>query len=147
MGVPVTLGVKIYIRRIFPIQNERDERMQRVLVTEAVPGTTLTHIDDCHVLVVQTKKHYPESIDFDKFLLMKIRELLVTCVNKDDLTESVEVRLDPTDRKKDILGKLRLRLHKPAAQLQIYKCYSGKTILDRCSEPYIKGKQIPPLFN
>jgi hypothetical protein len=33
--------------------------MQKVIVTEAVKGESLTHIDDCHVLVIQVgyKEH------------------------------------------------------------------------------------------
>ena len=55
-GTAVTPGARIFIRRIFPIQDENDEKMmQKVIVTEAIKGESLTHIDDCHVLVIQVK--------------------------------------------------------------------------------------------
>jgi hypothetical protein len=55
-GTPVTPGARIFIRRIFPIQDENDEKMmQKVIVTEAIKGESLTHIDDCHVLVIQVR--------------------------------------------------------------------------------------------
>ena len=46
-------GFRVFIRRIFPIQDERDASMKDILVTEATLGRTLSHIDDCHVLVIQ----------------------------------------------------------------------------------------------
>jgi len=151
LGVPVTLGVKIYIRRVFPIQNERDERSQRVLVTEAVPGSTLTHIDDCHVLVVQTKKTQAQAPDFDKFLLMKIREIRVTCIrtSKDrgsvagpsETPPSVMLLADPTYKKSDIIARLSQQLGKPRNMVEIFKCYSGKTIKDRCAEHHIQDDE------
>ena len=40
------------------LKSDSDERMLRdkIVVSEAIRGTSLTHIDDCHVLVVQTSK-------------------------------------------------------------------------------------------
>jgi len=138
LGVQTSDQIKIFIRRIFPIQNDTDCRVQRVLVTEAVLGSTLTHIDDCHVLVVQTHKFNSDSLDFDKFLLMKIREVEVTCISKENHETCLTLRLDPASKKSDIVLKLSLELGAARNMIEIYKCYSGKTITDRCADPHIR---------
>ena len=62
-GTNVTPGARVFIRRIFPIQNESDERLEKVVVTEAIKGENLSHIDDCHVLVIQEGGH-SDGLDF-----------------------------------------------------------------------------------
>jgi len=140
-GVPVTLGVKIFIRRIFPIQNENDEKMQRVLVTEAVLGTTLTHIDDCHVLVVQTKKTYPDSLDFDQFLLLKIREVEVRCINRDQPNHTLKLCLDPNFTKSEIVGRLAHVLQKPRNRIQIFRYHPDEAKSNIVDEPLLRDDE------
>jgi hypothetical protein len=72
-GTKVTPGARIFIRRIFPIQDENDEKMmQKVIVTEAVKGESLTHIDDCHVLVIQVQKKYVDEAAQECFFFNKL---------------------------------------------------------------------------
>merc|ERR1719320_1539849 len=77
-GTDATSDSRIFIRRVFPIQDEFDKKHQGVIVTEVIRGDTLTHIDDCHVLVVQEGHGgVGVGVDFDKFLISKIREIEV----------------------------------------------------------------------
>ncbi|XP_023319476.1 uncharacterized protein LOC111694717 isoform X2 [Eurytemora carolleeae] len=140
-GCPVTTGVRIFIRRIFPIQNEECERMKQVLVCEAVRGTVLSHIDDCHVLVVQLKKTFEESLDFDQYLLKKINEKRIICINKKTRAETVVLGLGESCKTPDLIAKLCTQLKRPRNMVQVFKCYSGKTIEDPCSEQSIKDDE------
>ena len=63
-GTKVAVGDRIFIRRIFPIQSESDERLEKLIVTEAKRGENLTHIDDCHVLVIQEGGHI-NGLDYE----------------------------------------------------------------------------------
>lgn len=114
--------------------------MKQVLVCEAVRGTVLSHIDDCHVLVVQLKKTFEESLDFDQYLLKKINEKRIICINKKTRAETVVLGLGESCKAPDLIAKLCTLLKRPRNMVQVFKCYSGKTIEDRCSEQSIKGR-------
>ena len=82
----VTFGApraRVFIRRVFPTLNESDERLEKVVVTEAIKGEKLTHIDDGHVLVIQEGGH-SDGLDYDKYIISKIRETRVHFESKDD---------------------------------------------------------------
>ena len=68
----------------------------QVIVTEAKKGESLTHIDDCHVLVIQEGGH-TGGLDYDKFIISKIREIRVRFQprpGEEDL-QTVDISLDP----------------------------------------------------
>lgn len=134
-GTAVTPGARIFIRRIFPIQDENDEKMmQKVIVTEAVKGESLTHIDDCHVLVIQEHKKAPNCVDFDKFLLSRIREVKVIFQHLENAALKLEVMLDPEKTVGDIITKLGEVAEIETDQLEVYKCFSSKSMQERASE-------------
>ena len=56
----------------------------------------MTHIDDCHVLVIQEGGH-TGGLDYDKFIISKIREIRVRFQprpGEEDL-QTVDISLDP----------------------------------------------------
>jgi len=114
---------------------------QRVLVTEAVLGSTLTHIDDCHVLVVQTSKRNENAPDFDKYLRMKIREVSVTFVNKDDPDITFELRLEPVLTKPDVVQRVCDHLGQPRNMVEIYKYWSGRAFPYQDTQPNIRDSE------
>merc|ERR1711874_886313 len=61
---------KIFIRRVFPVQDESDAKVEKIVVSEVVKGEVLSHVDDCHVLVIQQEGIGP---NFDTFIIGKIR--------------------------------------------------------------------------
>jgi hypothetical protein len=125
---------RIFIRRIFPIQNESDERLEKVVVTEAIKGDILTHIDDCHVLVIQEGGHY-DGVDFDKFIVSKIREISVQFEPKDECCGvDVDIALDPKISFNEVLKKLSDATGIEADNLELFKCYATKSMMKRPAE-------------
>ena len=133
-GTSITLGARIFIRRIFPIQNESDERLEKVIVTEAKKGENLTHIDDCHVLVIQEGGH-SNGLDFDKYIISKIREISVHFEPKSECSgPHVDLPLDPKISIAHVLTKLSNVTGIDPAELELFKCYSTKSMLKRPAE-------------
>ena len=133
-GTNVTPGARVFIRRIFPIQNESDERLEKVVVTEAIKGENLSHIDDCHVLVIQEGGH-SDGLDFDKYIVSKIREITVHFESKDDCcVEDVDIALDPKISFTEVLKKLSDATGVKPDNLELFKCYATKSMVKRPAE-------------
>ena len=135
-GAKMTLGDRIFIRRIFPIQNESDDKLEKLIVTEAKMGENLTHIDDCHVLVIQEGGH-ANGVDYDKFIISKIREITVRFEPRQELDGdlvSVDIALDPKVTVASVLTRLADQVGVPATSLELYKCYSTKSMVKRPAE-------------
>ena len=136
-GTNVTPGSRVFIRRIFPIQNESDERLEDVVVSEAKLGDNLTHIDDCHVLVIQEGGHCCGGVDFDKFIVSKIREIRVQFEPKDDgcsVCVDVNLALDPKINFREVVKKLSEATGIDSDNLELFKCYATKSMNKRPAE-------------
>jgi len=139
----VTPGSRIFVRRIFPIQNETDEKLIKVLVTEAKKGEYLTHIDDCHVLVIQEGGH-TKGIDFDEFIISRIREIAVRFEPQsvgDSSLQTVDIRLDPKLNVSEVLKRLSEVTGIEEDDLDLYKCYSNSK--SDLTERSIRPSQFP----
>ena len=134
-------GLRIFLRRVFPVQNETGEKLERLIVSEAKLGENLTHIDDCHVLVIQEGGDQG-GLDFDKFILSKIREItvrfepmsLVGPSNSLDLLP-VDLALDPKISVNSVLSRLNEAINNTGMMsLELFKCYSTKSMMKRPAE-------------
>jgi len=122
----VAPGARIFIRRVFPIQDEEHPAMGNLHVTEVRLGAFLTHIDDCHVLVVQD---HQKGQNYDDFILSKIRELEITFEPKDDKNGTViSLKLDPKTPYDEILRDLGATLGTEPDNLELFKCYQDKNM-------------------
>ena len=102
------------------------------MVTEAVLGENLTHIDDCHVLVIQEGSN---GVDYDQFIISKIREIKVQFLNKEeDCGEVTEMSLDPKSTYSEVLKKLSVALGQEMENLELFKCYASKSMNKRPAE-------------
>ena len=137
VGAKVTVGDRIFIRRIFPIQNESDERLEKLIVSEAKIGENLTHIDDCHVLVIQEGGH-GAGLDYDKFIISKIREIKVRFEHRHEAgasdLDSVDMALDPKVGVETVIKRLSEVVRIAPASLELFKCYSTKSMMKRPAE-------------
>ena len=119
---------------MFPIQDESNERLEKLVVSEAILGDSLSHIDDCHVLVIQEGNH-EVGVDYDKFIISKIREIKVQFENKDECCgEVTEMPLDPKITYSEILKKLSVALGQEVDNLELFKCYASKSMNKRPAE-------------
>ena len=136
-GTKVAVGDRIFIRRIFPIQSESDEKLEKLIVTEAKRGENLTHIDDCHVLVIQEGGHL-NGLDYDKFIISKIREITVRFEPRPESDDanlsSVDLPLDPKLSIESVLSRIRESLSLEVDCVELYKCYSTKSMMKRPAE-------------
>ena len=137
-GTNVTVGDRIFIRRIFPIQNESDVKLEKLIVTEAKVGDNLTHIDDCHVLVIQEGGHQ-NGMDFDQFIISKIREITVrfeqrseNCTDGD--CKTIDLALDPKISMDNVMRRLSEAVGVNISNLELFKCYSTKSMMKRPAE-------------
>ena len=110
-------------------------------MSEAKLGENLTHIDDCHVLVIQEGGH-SGGLDFDKFIISKIREIMVRFEpritagpsNMPDLLP-VDLALDPKISVNSVLSRLNEAINNPGmVHLELFKCYSTKSMMKRPAE-------------
>ncbi len=132
---------RIFLRRIFPIQNEIDEEFEKLIVSEAKLGEELTHIDDCHVLVIQEGGHQG-GLDFDKFIISKIREIMVRFEPRSMVGPSnvpdllpVDLALDPKISVNSVLSRLNEAINNTGMMsLELFKCYSTKSMMKRPAE-------------
>ena len=108
--------------------------MDRLVVSEAILGDSLSHIDDCHVLVIQEGNH-EEGVDYDKFIISKIREIKVQFENKEDCCgEATEMSLDPKITYSEVLKKLSGALGQARENVELFKCYASKSMKKRPAE-------------
>merc|ERR1712142_9237 len=144
-GTNVTPGSRVFIRRIFPIQNESDDRLEDVVVSEAKLGDNLTHIDDCHVLVIQEGGNCSGGVDFDKFIVSKIREIRVQFEPKDEgcsVCVDVNLALDPKISYREVLKNLSEATGIDSENLELFKCYATKSMNKRPAEfPEIESEK------
>ena len=135
-GTTASPGARVFLRRVFPIQDECNERLDRLVVSEAILGDSLSHIDDCHVLVIQEGGHV-NGIDYDKYIISKIREITVRFEPRpesDEKLASVDLPLDPKLSIESVLAKLGETLSLEVDCLDLYKCYSTKSMMKRPAE-------------
>ena len=133
-GTTASPGARVFLRRVFPIQDECNERLDRLVVSEAILGDSLSHIDDCHVLVIQEGNH-EEGVDYDKFIISKIREIKVQFENKDECCgDATEISLDPKITYSEVLKKLSGTLGQEMENLELFKCYASKSMKKRPAE-------------
>ena len=119
---------------MFPIQDECNERLDKLVVSEAILGDSLSHIDDCHVLVIQEGNH-EVGIDYDKYIISKIREIKVRFENKDECCgEITEMPLDPKITYSQVLKKLSAVLGQDMENMELFKCYASKSMNKRPAE-------------
>ena len=105
-----------------------------MVVSEAILGDSLSHIDDCHVLVIQEGNH-EEGVDYDKFIISKIREIKVQFENKEDCCgEATEMSLHPKITCSEVLKKLSGALGQARENLELFKCYASKSKKKRPAE-------------
>ena len=100
-------------------------------------GENLTHIDDCHVLVVQEGGHQGNTVDFDKYIVSKIREITVRFERKDEEDLScpvIEMQLDPKLSISHCLQKLSEATGLEQTNIDLFKCYSTKNMMKRPAE-------------
>jgi len=109
-------------------------------VSEAKIGENLTHIDDCHVLVIQEGGHN-HGLDFDKFVISKIREITVRFEPRQEKDKennlefkTVDIALDPKITMETVLSRLSSSVNINQANLELYKCYSTKSMMKRPAE-------------
>jgi len=134
-GTNAQPGARVFIRRIFPIQDESDARLEDILVTEARLGDSLTHIDDCHVLVIQEGGEAGVGLDYDQFIISKIREISVQFESRDDICGSVvKLSLDPMITYSDVLKRLGAELGSEVDNMELYRCYATKSMKKRPAE-------------
>ena len=131
---------RIFIRRIFPIQDELDSRLENILVSEATMGDCLTHIDDCHVLVIQEPG---QGLDYDKFINSRIREIPVQFEVRDEtlgVKKDVNMSLDPMMTYSEVLDKLSWSLETDPDNVELFKCYASKSMMKRSAEFPVDGE-------
>jgi len=119
------------------------KKLIKVLVTEAKKGEYLTHIDDCHVLVIQEGGH-TKGIDFDEFIISRIREIAVRFEPQsvgDSSLQTVDIRLDPKLNVSEVLKRLSEATGIVEDDLDLYKCYSNSK--SDLTERSIRPSQFP----
>ena len=129
LGTEAGAGSRVFLRRIFPIQ---DETRQDILVSEAIVGDSISHIDNCHVLVIQEPG---DGLDYDNFIISKIREINVQFESRDECCGSlVELSLDPKISYTELVRRLGASLGVKADILELFKCYATKSMMKRPGE-------------
>ena len=132
LGTEAGPGSRVFIRRIFPIQDETDASLEDILVSEATVGDSISHIDDCHVLVIQEPG---DGLDYDDFIISKIREINVKFESRDECCGSlVELSLDPKISYTELVRRLGASLGVEANILELFKCYATKSMMKRPAE-------------
>ena len=104
-------------------------------MSEAKLGENLTHIDDCHVLVIQEGGEAGVGLDYDQFIISKIREITVQFESRDDICGSVvKLSLDPMITYSDVLKRLGAELGSEVDNMELYRCYATKSMKKRPAE-------------
>ena len=123
---------RVFIRRIFPIQDENDFFLEDLNVSEVTVGDTISHIDDCHVLVIQEPG---DGLDYDRYIMSKIREIKVQFESRDESDSGlVELSVDPNISYTDLVRRLGAKLGVDANNLELFKCYASKSMKKRPAE-------------
>ena len=112
---------RVFLRRIFPIQDEREKRQQEVVVEELTLGKVVTHVNDCHVLVVQQREH-ASGIDFDQFILSRVRQVAVLFRPKGEEGEVVELQLDSKMAVEEVVRRLSKATGRKVDEVEVFKC-------------------------
>ena len=129
MDTEAETGSRVFIRRIFPIQDENDANLEDILVSEVTVGDTISHIDDCHVLVIQEPG---DGLDYDEYIISKIREIKVQFESRDESDGAlVELSVDPNISYTELVRRLGARLGVDANILELFKCYATKSMKKR----------------
>ena len=132
MDTEAETGSRVFIRRIFPIQDENDANLEDILVSEVTVGDTISHIDDCHVLVIQEPG---DGLDYDEYIISKIREIKVQFESRDESDGAlVELSVDPNISYTELVRRLGARLGVDANILELFKCYATKSMKKRSAE-------------
>jgi len=128
------ISSKIFIRRVFPNEDESDPEIQKLLVTEIVKGQQLTHVDNCHVIVIQENGPGINRINYDQFILKKIREMKILFKSRCNKGTCFEAMLD-SDSGVDIVTETLAQLAMISiSHIRIYECYSGRNMVTRSAE-------------
>jgi hypothetical protein len=101
-GVPLWQysSSRVFLRRVFPVQAEDSSRgpMRPLVVTEAIEGQKLTHVDNGHVLVVQ-EGGQARGTDYNKWILAQVRKVIVRFKPQPEVDEEgVDQTLEVFDR-------------------------------------------------
>ena len=127
---PMAMGkAKVFIRRIFPIQDEMLLIQEGILVSKVTVGKIITHIDDYHVLVIQDPG---EGMDYDEFIISKIREIKVQFEEVEVLDDedgiSVELSLAPQTSPREVARTLATQLGLQESEVELFKYTSSSTM-------------------
>ena len=137
-GLEADTRTRIFIRRIFPIQDEKDESLETLFVSELIVGETLSHIDNKHALVIQEPEARAsrggEGVDYDRFILSKLREVVVKFEPKHGGGSVVELPLDPRISFGDVVRRLGASLGVQPHTIELFKCSSTKSMRNRSAE-------------
>jgi len=123
---------KIFIRRVFPVQDESNPMVQKLAVTEIVKGQVITHVDDCHVIVIQENS---PGLDYNEFIVQKIREIKVQIKPRSNHEgDHFEVTMDPDSRAIDVIDRMSELSMVPNTHISIYECFSSSHQITRAGE-------------
>lgn len=123
---------KIFIRRVFPVQDESNPKVQKLAVTEIKKGEILTHVDDCHIIVIQEDA---PGLDYNEFIVQKIREIKVQIKPRSSCEgREFEVTMDPDSRAIDVIGRLSDLSMFPNTNISIYECNSSSNQKERAAD-------------
>ena len=100
-------------------------------MSEVVKGQLLTHVDDCHVLVIQQEG---EGINFDQFIIGKIREITINIEPRKGEGPDYKVTMDPDSSITDMIAKFSEISGSPQSFISLYECYSSKKMVTRSAE-------------
>ena len=125
-------GSRVFIRRIFPIQEDNMVIEADKLVSEATVGDYIDYIDDCHVLVIQDPGEGP---NYDEYLISKIREIKILFEPREENGgSSVELSVDPEISYIELMRRLGSSLGVDPNILELFKCYAPKSMKKRSAE-------------
>jgi len=122
---------KIFIRRVFPVQDETSPKVLDLVVSEVEKGKLLTHVDDCHVIVIQENT---DGVNYDQFIIQKIREITVQMEPRGSDGAHYSVTMDPDSKAIDVIDKMADLSMIPSSQISIYECYSSSNMVTRSAE-------------
>jgi len=134
----IAMPSKMFIRRVFPVQDESNPQVEKLVVSEIVKGKHLTHIDDCHVIVLQEDVVGMDedglSMDYDEFIIKQIRQIKVDLEPRGNIGPSFQLTMDPDCLAPDVIARLSQVSSIPISHLSIFECYSGNSMVTRPAE-------------
>merc|ERR1711874_363442 len=105
---------KIFLRRVFPEQDETDPDVEKLVVSEMVKGEVVTHVDNCYVIVIQLEG---TGINFDTFIVQKIREVTVIMEPREGNGPEYKITMDLGSSLPEVIGKLSMVLGSPSSSI------------------------------